>query len=154
MKVNKGSLLDGALDLSELFNPGTFLNALRQQTARKTKCAMDTLQLVSCWDGALGKAALPVTLRGLLLQGATFDGRRLEESASNASEMVQLDKEEITLAYVGREDEPPIPKEKSLPTPLYYSTTREKMLVEVSMPTNGNNDKWIIAGVGLFLYDT
>ena len=30
----EGRLLQGTLDLSELFHPDTFLNALRQQTAR------------------------------------------------------------------------------------------------------------------------
>ena len=34
-KGNRGSLLqEGPLDLSELFHPATFLNALRQETAR------------------------------------------------------------------------------------------------------------------------
>ena len=33
-KIQGGSLLSSTLDLSELFHPDTFLNALRQQTAR------------------------------------------------------------------------------------------------------------------------
>ena len=33
-KSEQGRLLHEALDLSELFHPDTFLNALRQQTAR------------------------------------------------------------------------------------------------------------------------
>ena len=33
-KAQSGSLLSETLDLSELFHPDTFLNALRQQTAR------------------------------------------------------------------------------------------------------------------------
>lgn len=33
-KCNSSSLLNDVLDLSELFHPDTFLNALRQQTAR------------------------------------------------------------------------------------------------------------------------
>lgn len=33
-KANNGNLLRDTLDLSELFHPDTFLNALRQQTAR------------------------------------------------------------------------------------------------------------------------
>ena len=33
-KYRKVNLLKGVLDLSELFNPGTFLNALQQETAR------------------------------------------------------------------------------------------------------------------------
>ena len=33
-RAERGSLLNETLDLSELFHPDTFLNALRQQTAR------------------------------------------------------------------------------------------------------------------------
>lgn len=33
-KVDSGQLLNDMLDLSDLFHPDTFLNALRQQTAR------------------------------------------------------------------------------------------------------------------------
>ena len=33
-KAENGSLLNSELDLSDLFHPDTFLNALRQQTAR------------------------------------------------------------------------------------------------------------------------
>lgn len=33
-KADQGRLLTETLDLSELFHPDTFLNALRQQTAR------------------------------------------------------------------------------------------------------------------------
>ena len=33
-QAETGQLLSGQLDLSELFHPDTFLNALRQQTAR------------------------------------------------------------------------------------------------------------------------
>lgn len=42
-KGEQGTLLQGeALDLSELFHPDTFLNALRQQTARYGHISIDT----------------------------------------------------------------------------------------------------------------
>ena len=37
-KAENGRLLQETLDLSELFHPDTFLNALRQQTARFVVC--------------------------------------------------------------------------------------------------------------------
>ena len=64
----EGRVLQDTLDLSELFHPDTFLNALRQQTARYAfyfnlffvhlsffvlhramKCSMDSLKLVCSW---------------------------------------------------------------------------------------------------------
>jgi dynein heavy chain 2 len=68
-KALRRNLLESPLDLSDLFTPGTFLNALRQQTARQLKRSMDELKLVSCWDtNGLKSAPLAVEIKGLLLQ--------------------------------------------------------------------------------------
>ena len=42
-----GSLLAESVRLSELFRPQTFLNAVRQQTARHTGASMDSLKVGS-----------------------------------------------------------------------------------------------------------
>lgn len=49
-RVNNGTLLDQEIDLSHLFHPETFLNALRQKSARKLKIAIDELKLVSSFE--------------------------------------------------------------------------------------------------------
>ncbi|CAM9717932.1 unnamed protein product, partial [Sphacelaria rigidula] len=41
--------------------------------------------------------------------------------------------------------------DQAIDTPLYFSLDRERLLVEVSMPTNEPQDTWILAGVALFL---
>lgn len=64
----EGTLLRSALNLGELFRPGTFLNALRQQTARNSGISMDQLKLTSCWDPKLVDQGVPVQLSGLMLQ--------------------------------------------------------------------------------------
>ena len=66
------------LNLSELFNPGTFLMALRQQTARVAKLPMDSLILSSSFGDELERAPLPVKITGLLMQGATYEDGRIE----------------------------------------------------------------------------
>ena len=50
------------------------MNAVKQQTARQSGCAMDKLKLSNAWDasGVPPGAELPVTLTGLFVQGATF----------------------------------------------------------------------------------
>lgn len=69
MQVAKKSLLNQPINLADLFNPGTFLNALRQQTSRQTGASMDQLKLVSAWEASRLKAAkIVVTLEGLMLQ--------------------------------------------------------------------------------------
>lgn len=62
------------LQWQDLFRPATFLNALRQLTARALRksgapVAMDALKLVSAWDrAALSAAPIAVPVSGLLLQ--------------------------------------------------------------------------------------
>jgi hypothetical protein len=96
------------LRLQELFRPRTFLNALRQQTARRAAAAggagavsMDSLKLVSAWDpGLLAAAPVVVSLAGLLLQGAGFDAGRgcLAEAAADAQEVLAVP--HLALAWV------------------------------------------------------
>jgi hypothetical protein len=72
--------------MQELFRPGTFLNALRQLTARRmraagTAVALDSLKLVSTWDkAALASAAIAVPISGLMLQ---VRGRALGAAGSD-----------------------------------------------------------------------
>jgi len=153
-RVNKGSLLDEVLYLDELFNPGTFLNALRQQTARVTSSSMDTLKLVSQWGkGArIRSADISITVAGLSLQGASFDGEHLSECHSSASELSSV--EQVTIAYVQRTEPHPYPEDSCIGVPLYYTMDRETLLVELAMPTKPNDqNRWIMAGCALFLSD-
>jgi len=73
------------IHLSDLFRPDTFLNALRQQTARETKQPMDTLVLNTSWSGEVkhGKN-VSIKISGLQLEGCSFDGGHLSESAPDS----------------------------------------------------------------------
>ena len=73
------------INLSELFRPDTFLNALRQQTARTTKQPMDALVLQTSWSGEVkhGKN-VSIKITGLQLEGCSFDSGRLTESAPDS----------------------------------------------------------------------
>ena len=77
--VHDGSLLDSELDLSELFKPDVFLNALRQQTARIAHVPMDKLKFVAQWRESSVKLPLPCKISSLRIQGAMYDGRQLAE---------------------------------------------------------------------------
>merc|ERR1712176_1662782 len=49
-KARKDVLFDSEMDMSDLFRPATFLNALRQETAQKLECAIDDVILECTWD--------------------------------------------------------------------------------------------------------
>ena len=68
------------MNLSDLFNPATFLGALRQQTARESNLSMDELKLVNSWSrGGINNAKIPVKVAGIRMEGALFDGLKLSE---------------------------------------------------------------------------
>jgi dynein heavy chain 2 len=60
-------LLNNQVNLSDLLHPETFLNALRQRSARIFKVAINELKLVSSFDnGRLGKEGA-IQVEGLWL---------------------------------------------------------------------------------------
>ncbi|KXJ28478.1 Cytoplasmic dynein 2 heavy chain 1 [Exaiptasia diaphana] len=79
-KCEAKTLLREEIDLSELFHPDTFLNALRQQTARAMKTSIHNLKLCVSWKASINGAKYPVKLGGLQLEGAAFDGNALSEN--------------------------------------------------------------------------
>lgn len=184
--VNKGVLLDAGavtgangahsgLVLGDLFNPSTFINALRQQTTRILKVPIDQLKLVCYWgasetgkeSGGRGKSSsvpksltyidspLTCILSGLLLQGAGFH-QNLQESRPDANELSGAPN--VTIGFVDKTDHTPIyTSETAVGVPVYLTPTREEFLMELQMPIQpgGNTDdsahKWVMAGVALFL---
>ncbi|KAJ8530396.1 hypothetical protein ON010_g14516 [Phytophthora cinnamomi] len=132
--VGTGQLLTKGLDLSDLLHPGTFLNALRQQSAREQKCSMDGMKLLSCWERERlsGTKVEWFELTRLLLQGASFEGGTLLEAVSDAQELVAVPS--CYVAFVREDAQEMYEKENCIKTPLYYATDRERMLVEISMP--------------------
>uniref|UniRef100_A0A3B3B7R7 Dynein cytoplasmic 2 heavy chain 1 n=1 Tax=Oryzias melastigma TaxID=30732 RepID=A0A3B3B7R7_ORYME len=79
-RAGRQALLSNILDLSELFHPDTFLNALRQETARSLGCSMDSLVFASSWRSPLAQAKLQIQVGGLQLEGCRFDGVHLSEN--------------------------------------------------------------------------
>jgi dynein heavy chain 2 len=178
--VAKRSLLSQPINLADLFSPGTFLNALRQQTSRRTGASMDQLTLVCAWEASrLKNAPLVVTLEGLLLQvggwvaclealstfqplrvtmtsahtpviqGAIVSGSSLAEPQANAAEVVSVPS--LYVAFIGTKDSEPYEDRQTVALPLYLTMSREKFVVELTVPTDKPPSKWILAGTALFL---
>lgn len=174
-------LLSEPLSLGDLFNPATFVNALRQQTARKLNLAIDRVVMISTWSTLTSVSAasggnevmtalhqecpLPCTLTNMLLQGASFS---VVNAGSNTSVLLQEpspDGSEIIpapLIHFGFIPIPEVNDEKKGPKspagveiPVYLNPSREDFLLEFLIPygnkNNEDKEKWILAGVALFL---
>lgn len=148
-------LLGDALVLGDLFNPATFVNALRQQTARKLGTAIDRVKMTCSWEkdprALRSICPLTCTISGLLLQGASFHGGCLQGSSPEASEMTPTS--HVTLGFIAVDTIDEDRKERTIGIPVYLSPSREEFLMEVEMPVDGKGDtgKWVLSGVALFL---
>lgn len=149
-----GGLLEGPpLELSTVFHPGTFLNALRQQSARALGTSMDRLKAVTSWDAAklrAAAAAAPVAqLGGLLAQGATFDGSRLSALTPDAPAFRAVPP--MAMAWLPKEA--PYAYATLMEAPLYMTSERTKLLARIQLPVSGDEeaDSWVLAGLAMFL---
>ena len=176
--VGKGSLLTDPLNLGDVFNPATFINALRQLTARSLGTAIDRMKMVSSWDrdSSQLRAKCPhiCMLSGLLLQGAIMHNKGyLLESPPEANELFTTNIVSIGFVPITTTDN----IQAVVQIPVFVSTSREQYLMDIAVPlqTEGNNAtggkrngsgtgtgnsaedrilderKWVLAGVALFL---
>jgi dynein heavy chain 2 len=164
----KGALLNESLNLGELFNPATFISALRQMSARSIGCAIDKMKMVSGLDRELEKTNCSHICRinGLLLEGASIDSfGHLQESSPDANELVPVST--LSIGYVSIDSPTMSLKDAYIKIPVFVSTNRVEYLLDVDLKLEttdsgnskyeSNNDtqptktKWILAGVALFL---
>lgn len=157
----RGNLLNEPLVLGDLFNPATFINALRQQTARKLDTAIDRVKMVCTWAPERDEKGvrkmksvcpLPCTLTSLLLQGAAFSAAGiLQEAAPEANELTPAPS--VCVGFVPSDASEPYEADEAIGIPVFLSASREDFLMELQVPTDSRTDhgKWVLAGVALFL---
>uniref|UniRef100_A0A3Q1J7D9 Cytoplasmic dynein 2 heavy chain 1 n=1 Tax=Anabas testudineus TaxID=64144 RepID=A0A3Q1J7D9_ANATE len=149
-RAGRKALLTDSLDLSELFHPDTFLNALRQETARSMSCSMDSLVFVSSWRSPIAQAKLQVKVGGLQLEGCSFDGVHLCENQHDSPSVSAVPP--CYMAWVPQNTAPDsAASEESIWLPLYTSSERVKVVTHICLPCGANPSQWIQSGAALFL---
>ncbi|KAA0702385.1 Cytoplasmic dynein 2 heavy chain 1 [Triplophysa tibetana] len=148
-RAERGALLSEMLDLSELFHPDTFLNALRQETARLMCCSMDSLKFVTSWRGQITEAKLQVKVGGLQLEGCSFDGSRLAESHHDSPIVSAVPA--CYMAWIPQSAVGSYSPEECISLPVYSSSERLRVVTNVQLPCAGAHDTWIQSGAALFL---
>ena len=146
IKANNQRLLEEQFDLSQLFHPGVFLNACKQAAARN-KIALDKLNLVATFeqDRASEKA---VRLKGLLLQGCSMAKHLLGAPSHTDDEF-----EALPVMYIDFLANPPPMYPSVEQFCLFSSTTRQNILMKLTLGITGNSSEKIIAGTALMLKD-
>uniref|UniRef100_A0A3P9QAB0 Cytoplasmic dynein 2 heavy chain 1 n=1 Tax=Poecilia reticulata TaxID=8081 RepID=A0A3P9QAB0_POERE len=149
-RASRQALLSDILDLSELFHPDTFLNALRQETARSIGCSMDSLVFVSSWRSPIAQAKLQVKVGGLQLEGCRFDGIHLSENQHDSPSVSAVPACYMAWApQISATDS--TDSAESIWLPLYTSAERVKVVTHISLPCGPNPNQWIQTGAALFL---
>ncbi|OWK62944.1 Cytoplasmic dynein 2 heavy chain 1 [Lonchura striata] len=171
-KAEKQKLLSDTLDLSELFHPDTFLNALRQETARVMRCSVDSLKFAASWKGRIQEGKLqvkysviiidilillfmfeyfifPWQISGLQLEGCRFDGNRLSENLHDSPSVSSV--LPCYMAWIPQDAYGPYSPEECISLPVYTSVERDRVVTNIDVPCGGNQDQWIQCGAALFL---
>ncbi|XP_058489722.1 dynein cytoplasmic 2 heavy chain 1 isoform X1 [Solea solea] len=149
-RAGRQALLSDTLDLSELFHPDTFLNALRQETARHMGCSMDSLVFFSTWRSPIPQAKLQVKVGGLQLEGCSFDGAHLCENQHNSPSVSAVPP--CYMAWVPQSSvADSAGSEETIWLPLYTSAERVKVVTHICLPCGANPNQWIQTGAALFL---
>ncbi|KAI5098641.1 cytoplasmic dynein 2 heavy chain 1, partial [Silurus meridionalis] len=148
-RVERNTLLSDILDLSDLFHPHTFLNALRQETARSMSCSIDSLKFVASWRGLITGAKLQVKVGGLQLEGCSFDGNRLSENHHNSPSVCAVPT--CYMAWILQNSPGCYSPEECVLLPVYTSAERVHVVTHIEVPSGGNQEQWIQSGAALFL---
>uniref|UniRef100_A0A8C0CTH2 Dynein cytoplasmic 2 heavy chain 1 n=1 Tax=Balaenoptera musculus TaxID=9771 RepID=A0A8C0CTH2_BALMU len=148
-RAEKQTLLSDTLDLSELFHPDTFLNALRQETARAVVCSVDSLKFVASWKGRLQEAKLQIKISGLLLEGCSFDGNRLSENQHDSPSVSSV--LPCFMGWIPQGAYGPYSPDECISLPVYTSAERDRVVINIDIPCGGSQDQWIQCGAALFL---
>ena len=157
MGVQNGNLLSQPLNLCQLTRPKTFLNSLRQHTARSLSVPIGSLKLVVVWNEVLLAQSTSVrcTLEGLSLSGCGFVDGHLVALTPEAPVLTTLPN--VTISFIPSDQPGPYEADQSgraelLGVPVYVSSSREEYVTEFHMPCKRDTSSaWILAGAALLL---
>ncbi|SBT71328.1 dynein heavy chain, putative [Plasmodium malariae] len=180
-KIRNNIFLPNSVWLSALFNPISFLTAIKQKFAHENRVPIDKLKLK--WHVTnitkledLNNKNNSLYIHGLFLQGASwlinskndtfvFDKDNLNDNISYGNIIESVPKNiyfAMPLVYVycvtNEQDEllKHNVESRSLNTPLYITSDRGSTFVcsiDLNLEIDDIEDKWILAGVALFLSD-
>ena len=112
---------------------------------------MDELGLRSSFGTDLDGAVMPVKLVGMMLQGAAFNNGRLSEADADAPELIPVPQCTLAFDRVSSDSGNARRSRGNVNIPVYFSTSRERLLTDVEVPVSGDPEDWVVGGVALFL---
>ena len=148
--LDDGTFWTSSMRIGCSFYPKTLLNAFKQYTAHQQRTTMDALELKCAWDsGAAAALPMPVlTVDGLFVEGALFDGRTVREVHSEDS---ALSKAPVCFLYY--DDTSRSTKhggDSAVDCPVFYSLDRSYKVLDVRLAVECPA-KWRLSGLALIM---
>jgi dynein heavy chain 2 len=161
-RISGGNVVAQPATLSDFLRPDVFLNALRQQTARKLSVPIDSLHLVATFEPQLlsdpSTAPLPVAVENLILEGCEFDqGKRILVEGGRNSALTSV-LPPLTVAWMSKAAHPDraVSSARNVGTvgmPIYVSLSREQLIGEVCLHTDSSRQR-VLNAAAIFLTET
>lgn len=106
---------------------------------------------MTAWDKSRISGDFVVQADGLFVESADIDRHVLQEVEPTAPELARAPG--LYLCFVPIREPEPYRGSETLKIPVYYSPSRENLLVDISIPITSidEKNKWILAGVAFFL---
>ena len=139
--------------LGGLFNPGSFITAVKQSTARRNEWPLDrvatTTEVTSSqMEEIEGPAPEGVYVTGLTLEGARIDERTKRLEDPYPKEMAF----EMPVVQVKAVKEESAPKKNVYQCPVYRTERRfREEVFTAQLKTNTDQNKWVLQGVAIIL---
>jgi dynein heavy chain len=139
--------------LGGLFNPGSFITAVKQSTARRNEWPLDrvatTTEVTSSqMEEIEGPAPEGVYVTGLTLEGARIDERTKRLEDPHPKEMAF----EMPVVQVKAVKEESAPKKNVYQCPVYRTERRfREEVFTAQLKTNTDQNKWVLQGVAIIL---
>ncbi|CAJ1446191.1 unnamed protein product [Effrenium voratum] len=143
-RVNSRDVTSQPVSLNDFLRPDVFLNALRQQSARKLAISIDNLHLVATFEPHLlsdESSPLPVTVQELILEGCSFDeAKRVLVEGQRTSPLVSM-LPPLTISWMSTVSHPERTASSAraagtISLPIYASLTRERLIAEAIAISN------------------
>ena len=141
--TEKGRILNEQLDLSEVYRPEIFFNALKQKVGREKKIPVNELK-IKCSFNSPGNE-ICVKIKNLIIQGSSYSGNTIVDARSDS------EYEEISVLYVFYNQKPKDSEEYEIP--FYTDFSRATLLSMLPVKSEGSISKKIIASAAIMLKD-
>ncbi|KAI8761529.1 cytoplasmic dynein 2 heavy chain 1 [Biomphalaria glabrata] len=99
------------------------------------KCSMDSLKFACSWRGSIQVARTSIKVGGLMIEGCTFDGSRLSKNQRDSPSVVAIPL--CIVSWIPKESPDPYGMDDVISLPVYYSSTRDRIVTRLDVPCGG-----------------